>query len=193
EQLEKGGHRPHEVRPIVWVPFAILSVATVGIGLVGFAFGAELQHMFTDYLAKYFGITQQKQVQLLQNPVTTSHLIQPHAQPKLFLGLNPVAALASIGAFAVGGFLGYMFYIARKIDPEIISKNILTRRIWTFLYNRWYLKSAIYWGTVIGPVAVYRITWRYFEFTVIEGISHAVEFSMTSFSRVIKAGQTGIT
>jgi NADH-quinone oxidoreductase subunit L len=193
EQLEKDGQRPHEARPIVWVPFAILSVATVGIGVIGFAFGAELQHILTGYLVNYFGITEQKQLQQLQNPATTSHLVQPHAQTKLFLGLNPLAASASVGAFAVGGFLGYMFYVARKIDPKIISKNIVTRRIWTFLYNRWYLNSAIYWGTVIGPVAVYRITWRYFEFTVIEGIGRAVEISMTSFSRVIKAGQTGIT
>jgi NADH-quinone oxidoreductase subunit L len=86
-----------------------------------------------------------------------------------------------------------MFYIARKIDPQIISKNIVTRAIWKFLYNRWYLNSALYWGAVIGPVAIYRIIWRYFEFTVMEGISHAFEFSMASFSRVIKAGQTGIT
>ncbi|MRN60848.1 MAG: NADH-quinone oxidoreductase subunit L, partial [Nitrosopumilales archaeon] len=193
EELEKTGHHPHEVRPIVWVPFAILAVATIAIGVVGFAFGAQLQHIFADYLAKYFGITQQKQLQLLQNPATTTQLVKPHTETKLFLGLNPYAATASFGAFAIGGFLGYMFYIARKIDPQIISKNIVTRGIWKFLYNRWYLNSALYWGAVIGPVAIYRIIWRYFEFTVMEGISHAFEFSMASFSRVVKAGQTGIT
>jgi NADH-quinone oxidoreductase subunit L len=193
EELEKTGHHPHEVRPIVWVPFAILAVATIAIGVVGFAFGAQLQHIFADYLAKYFGITQQKQLQLLQNPATTTQLVKPQTETKLFLGLNPYAAAASFGAFAIGGFLGYMFYIARKIDPQIISKNIVTRAIWKFLYNRWYLNSALYWGAVIGPVAIYRIIWRYFEFTVMEGISHAFEFSMASFSRVIKAGQTGIT
>jgi NADH-quinone oxidoreductase subunit L len=193
EELEKAGHHPHEVRPIIWVPFAILAVATIAIGVVGFAFGAELQHIFADYLAKYFGITQQKQLQLLQNPATTTQLVKPHTETKLFLGLNPYAAAASFGAFAIGGFLGYMFYIARKIDPQIISKNIVTRGIWKFLYNRWYLNSALYWGAVIGPVAIYRIIWRYFEISVMEGISHAFELSMASFSRVVKAGQTGIT
>ena len=114
-------------------------------------------------------------------------------QTKLFLGLNPIAAAASFGAFAVGGFLGYMFYISRKMDPQIVSKNALTRAIWKFLYNRWYLNSAIYWGTVIGPVAIYRIVWRYFEIIVMDGINHAFEFLMALFSRVVKAGQTGIT
>jgi NADH-quinone oxidoreductase subunit L len=193
EELEKAGHHPHEVRPVVWVPFAILAVATIAVGVVGFAFGAQLQHIFSGYLANYFGITQQKQLQLLQNPVTTTQLVKPLTETKLFLGLNPYAAAASFGAFAIGGFLGYMFYIARKIDPQIISKNFVTRGIWKFLYNRWYLNSALYWGAVIGPVAIYRILWRYFEFTVMEGISHAFEFSMASFSRLVKAGQTGIT
>ena len=193
EQLEKDGHRPHEVRPIVWVPFAILAVATVAFGVFGFAFGAQLQHILTGYLVNYFGITPQKQMHLLENPTTTTHLVQPHAQAKLFLGLNPLAALASVGAFAIGGFLGYMFYIGRKVNPEIISRNLVTRWIWKFLYDRWYLNSAIYWGTAIGPLAIYRGTWKHFEIAVIEGINHAFEFSMTAFSRVVKAGQTGIT
>jgi NADH-quinone oxidoreductase subunit L len=193
EEQEKAGHPLHEVRPIVWVPFGILAVATIAIGVIGFAFGGQLQHIFAGYLANYFGITPQKQLQLLQNPATTTQLVKPQIQSKLFLGLNPSAAAASFGAFAIGGFLGYMFYIARKIDPQIISKNIVTRGIWKFLYDRWYLNSAIYWGAVIGPVAIYRMIWRYFEFTVMDGISHAFEFSMASFSRVIKAGQTGIT
>ena len=60
EQLEKAGHTLHEVNPIVWVPFAILAVATIAIGVVGFAFGAELQHILAGYLANYFGITEQK-------------------------------------------------------------------------------------------------------------------------------------
>lgn len=189
EQLEKAGQPLHEVGPIIWVPFAILAVATIVIGVVGFAFGAELQHIFKGYLANYFGISEQKQLQ----EISATHTVQLHRQTNLFLGLNPIAASASFGAFAIGGFLGYMFYISRKMDPQIISKYGVTRVIWKFLYNRWYLNSAIYWGTVIGPIAIYRIIWRYFEFTVMEGINHAFEFSMASFSRIVKAGQTGIT
>jgi NADH-quinone oxidoreductase subunit L len=110
-----------------------------------------------------------------------------------FLGLNATAVIASVGAFAVGGALGYIFYIARKASPLVISRNIITRGIWKFLYNRWYLNSAIYWGSVIGPMAIYRIVWRYFENVVIDGMNPTFQYSMAYFSRVVRAAQTGIT
>ena len=98
-----------------------------------------------------------------------------------------------MGAFAIGAILGYVVYIARKIDPEVISRNIVTRIIWKFLYNRWYLNTILYWGAVIGPMAIYRIIWRYFESTVIDGISPGFQYTMAYFSRVVRSGQTGIT
>jgi NADH-quinone oxidoreductase subunit L len=112
---------------------------------------------------------------------------------KTFFGLNPIAAAASIGAFTIGSVLGFIFYIARKGNPEIISRNIVTKAIWRFLYNRWYLNSALYWGGVIAPLAIYRIIWRYFESIIIDGINPALQYSMTYISKVVKAGQTGIT
>jgi NADH-quinone oxidoreductase subunit L len=42
-------------------------------------------------------------------------------------------------------------------------------------------------------MAIYRIIWRYFESTIIDGISPAFQYSMTYFSRVVRSGQTGIT
>ena len=96
-------------------------------------------------------------------------------------------------AFGVGGGLGYLFYIGRKLNPEIISKSIVTRAIWKFLYNRWYLNSILYWGTVVIPMLVYRVIWRYFESTIIDGINPAFQFSTASFSKIVKAGRTGIT
>ena len=101
--------------------------------------------------------------------------------------------MASVGAFAIGGGLGYVFYIGRHVDPKIISASVITRAIWKFLYNRWYLNTALYWGGVIGPVVIYRVVWRYFESVVIEGINPAFQFSMASFSKIVKAAQTGIT
>jgi NADH-quinone oxidoreductase subunit L len=97
-----------------------------------------------------------------------------------------------VASFAIGGTLGYLVYIGRKIDPQIVSRSIVTRAIWRFLYNRWYLNTALYWGAVIGPLAIYRIVWRYFESTIIDGINPGLQGTMTYFSKVIRAGQTGI-
>src|ERR687885_378281 len=186
EEMEHSGHHLHEVGKNMWIPFAILAVATIAIGLVGFMFEGQITHLLGGYLAQSFGIGKEG-------------ALPPEAEggggntSTTFLGLNPIAATASFGAFAIGSILGYVFYIARKPSPTIISKNIVTRAIWKFLYNRWYLNSALYWGAVIGPMAIYRIIWRYFESTIIDGISPAFQYSMAYFSRVVRSGQTGVT
>jgi NADH-quinone oxidoreductase subunit L len=186
EEMEHKGHHLHEVGPSMWVPFAILAVASIAIGVVGPAFEVQLHNLFAEYLDQSFGIRGEEEGGQPGIPIL------PEGD-RTFFGLNPIAAAASVGAFAVGGALGYVFYIGRKADPQIISRNIGTRAIWKFLYNRWYLNTALYWGGVVGPLAIYRFIWRYFESTIVDGISPAFQQSMAYMSRVVKAGQTGIT
>jgi NADH-quinone oxidoreductase subunit L len=186
EELEHHGHL-HEVGRSMWVPFAILAIASIVIGVGGFAFEAQIHHLFAGYLEHSFGIQGEEE--------HADEVVIPIAPEgdRTVLGLNPMAAAASVGAFAIGGGLGYLFYIGRKADPEIISRSIVTRAIWKFLYNRWYLNTALYWGAVIGPLAIYRIVWRYFESTIIDGMNPALQHSMAYMSKVVKASQTGIT
>lgn len=192
---EEKGHHVHEVGPVMWVPFAILAVASIAIGLVGFVFEHQLHELFSAYLANVFGIgVDAENITSQETPATDENLgVQSETEPSGFLGLDPGAATASVASFAIGGTLGYLVYMGRKIDPQIISKSIITRAIWKFLYNRWYLNTALYWGAVTGPLAIYRIVWRYFESTLIDGINPGLQGSMSYFSKVIRAGQTGIT
>ncbi len=177
EKMESEGHHVHEVSARMWAPFAILAVATIAVGVVGFIFEEQLHHLLTEYLLHSFNIS------------------APHEEntARGFLNLNPMAAMASVGAFGIGGALGFVFYIARKADPEAIGRNVVTRGIWKFLYNRWYLNTALYWGGVVGPMAIYRFIWRYFESTVIDGINPGFQGAMAGMSKVVKASQTGIT
>jgi NADH-quinone oxidoreductase subunit L len=189
KRSEEEGHKVHEVGPVMWVPFAILAVASIAIGLVGFVFEHQLHELFSAYLENTYGIgvgTEGAGANLA-NARSSSQTEQTG-----FLGLDPIAATASVASFAIGGTLGYLVYIGRKIDPQIVSRSIVTRAIWRFLYNRWYLNTALYWGAVIGPLAIYRIVWRYFESTIIDGINPGLQGTMTYFSKVIRAGQTGI-
>ncbi|HEY1247568.1 MAG TPA: NADH-quinone oxidoreductase subunit L [Nitrososphaera sp.] len=181
KNLKQAGHHIHEVGKVMWVPFAVLAIATIAVGLIGPLFEAQLHHVFAEYLAGSFGIREHINGE------------SPQKARETFLGINPTAAVASVGAFAVGGGLGYVFYIGRQVNPTIISASRITRGIWKFLYNRWYLNTALYWGSVIGPVFIYRVVWRYFESVVIEGINPAFQYSMTSFSKIVKTAQTGIT
>jgi NADH-quinone oxidoreductase subunit L len=187
EEMERRGHHVHEAGPRMWVPYAILAIASIAIGVVGFVFEAELHHILGEYLADSFGIHDVE-----EESDEAAIQITPEGD-RTWFGLHPIAAGASIGAFAIGGALGYIFYIGRWADPQIISRSIVTRAIWKFLYNRWYLNSALYWGAVIGPLAIYRFIWRYFESTIVDGISPALQQSMSYMSAVVKAGQTGIT
>jgi len=183
-QKSESSHQVHEVRAVMWVPFAILAVASIAVGLIGFVFEDQLTEMFSAYLANSFGI---------HSTVSVGYEIQSKGGSGTpFEGLNPIAVTASVGAFALGALLGGLVYMKRVISPQIVSKSIISRAVWKFFYNRWYLNTALYWGAVIGPLAIYRIVWRYFESTIIDGINPGLQGTMTYFSRVIKAGQTGI-
>jgi NADH-quinone oxidoreductase subunit L len=186
EEMEERGQHLHEVGKSMWIPFGILAVASIAIGVIGFVFEAQIHHLLGEYLAESFGIHGEEEegdpaIQILP------------AGDRTFFGLNTIAAAASVGAFAIGAALGFVFYIARKADPTAVGRNVVTNAIWRFLYNRWYLNTALYWGGVIGPLAIYRFLWRYFESTLIDGINPALQHSMAFMSRVVKGGQTGIT
>jgi NADH-quinone oxidoreductase subunit L len=191
KEMEAKGHHVHEVSKVMWVPFGILACATIAIGIVGIAFEAELHHVFALYLDSSFGIQEERMPQgaALGEEETREEELEQGGE----FELNNVAIAASVIAFGVGGGLGYLFYIGRMVNPEVISRNIATRATWRFLYNRWYLNSILYWGTVVIPMLVYRIIWRYFESTIIDGINPAFQFSISSFAKIVKAGQTGIT
>ena len=184
-QETESSHNVHEVGAVMWVPFAILAIASIAIGLIGFGFEHQLHEMFSAYLANSFGI---------QSTVSVEQEIQSKGGSEFlsFVGLNPVAVIASFSAFALGAILGGLVYMKRVINPEIVSRSIISRAVWKFFFNRWYLNTALYWGAVIGPLAIFRIVWRYFESTIIDGINPGLQGTMTYFSRVIKAGQTGI-
>ena len=184
-QETESSHHVHEVGAVMWVPFAILAIASIAIGLIGFGFEHQLHEMFSAYLANSFGI---------HSTVSVEQEIQSKGGSEFlsFVGLNPVAVIASFGAFALGAILGWLVYMKRVINPEIVSRSIISRAVWKFFFNRWYLNTALYWGAVIGPLAIYRIVWRYFESTIIDGINPGLQGTMTYFSRVIRAGQTGI-
>src|SRR5918911_4363092 len=61
EEMERRGHHLHEAGPSMWIPYAILAVASIAIGLIGFAFEAQIHHLLGGYLAESFGIPVQEE------------------------------------------------------------------------------------------------------------------------------------
>ncbi len=182
EKMEKEGHHIHEAPLSMWVPYGILAVLTIGIGIIGLSAEEGIHHLFTEYLDHSFGIH-------------SAHEEAGHSElPGFLAGLNPVALGASLIAFAVGFGLGYIFYIGRFVDPsKFVNSNIFFYSIHKLFLNRWYLNSMIYWAFVIAPLWLARGVSRYFERTAIDtGMNLGVQKAVGWGAKVVQGTQTGV-
>ncbi|HSB57091.1 MAG TPA: NADH-quinone oxidoreductase subunit L [Nitrosopumilaceae archaeon] len=185
EKMEKEGHHIHEASASMWIPYGILAVLTIGIGIIGLSAEQGIHHLFTEYLASTFGIESGKET------VTTE---SESVMGGFLSGINPIALTASLLAFAIGFVLGYIFYIGRFVDPvKFVNSNLFFYAMHKFFLNRWYLNSLIYWAFVTAPLFFARGIWRYFESTVIDGMNKGPEKAVGWSAKVIQGTQTGIS
>ncbi|MCJ8305950.1 MAG: NADH-quinone oxidoreductase subunit L [Nitrosopumilus sp.] len=183
EKMEEEGHHIHEAPLSMWIPYGILAVLTIGIGLVGLSAEEGLHHTFVDFLENSYGIH-------------TVHLVaEPSILPEFLQGLNPVALGSSLAAFAIGAGLGYIFYIGRWVDPaKVVNSNILFYSIHKLLLNRWYLNAMVYWCFVVAPLWLARGVYRYFEKTAIDyGMNDGMQKAVGWSAKVIQGTQTGVS
>ena len=167
----------------MWIPYGILAVLTIGIGLIGLSFEEGLHHTFVDYLENSFGIH-------------TVHIANESSiLPEFLQGLNPVAVGSSLAAFAIGAGLGYIFYIGRWVDPvKFVNSNIVFYAIHKFFLNRWYLNAIIYWCFVVTPLWLARGVFRYFERTAIDyGMNDGFQKAVLLSAKAVQATQTGVS
>jgi NADH-quinone oxidoreductase subunit L len=183
QKMEEEGHHIHEAPLSMWVPYGILAVLTIAIGIVGLSFEGGLHELFTNYLEETFAIH------------SVQHEIENSILPGFLDGINPVALAASLSAFGIGTGLGYVFYIGRWIDPvKFVNSNIVFYAIHKFLLNRLYLNAIIYWCFVVAPLWLSRGVFRYFEKTAIDyGMNNGVQKAVGWSARVVQGTQTGVT
>jgi NADH-quinone oxidoreductase subunit L len=182
EKMESEGHHIHEAPLSMWVPYGILAVLTIGIGIIGLSAEHGIHELFTEYLSESFGIQ------------SVTHEVEESMLPGFLAGINPIALGASLIAFAVGFGLGYIFYIGRWIDPvKFINSNLFFYALHKIILNRWYLNAMIYWAFVIAPLWLARGISRYFERTVIDmGMNVGFERAVAWSAKVVQGTQTGV-
>jgi NADH-quinone oxidoreductase subunit L len=183
EKMEEEGHPVHEVSLSMWIPYGILAVLTIGIGLIGLSAEEGLHHTFVDYLENSYGIH-------------TVHVTEESSiLPEFLQGLNPVALGSSLAAFAIGAGLGYIFYIGRWVDPvKFVNSNIFFYSIHKLFLNRWYLNAMVYWCFVVAPLWLARGVFRYFEKTAIDyGMNDGMQKAVVWSAKVIQGTQTGVS
>ena len=183
EKMEEEGHHIHEASLSMWVPYGILAVLTIGIGLIGFSAEGGIHHLFTEYLDHSFDIH------------TTHHESGESFLPAPLDALNPVALGSSLVAFSIGIGLGYVFYIGKWVDPvRFVNSNIFFYAIHKVILNRWYLNAIIYWCFVVAPLWLSRGLFRYFEKTAIDyGMNDGFEKAVGWGAKVVQGTQTGVT
>jgi NADH-quinone oxidoreductase subunit L len=142
KRLEEKGHQVHEAPGLMWVPYLILAVATVLIGVAGPYVESFLTH-------------------------TLAATTMPLAEPAVSIASaneQQAALIATSGSLimlVVGGFFGYLLYISRRLSPgSLAGEKGFARSIYNFLWNRWYLNPVYYrifaYGTISGAGAIKR-------------------------------------
>ena len=182
EKMESEGHHIHEAPKSMWIPYGILALLTIGIGIVGLSAEEGIHHLFGEYLEHSFGIHSEH------------YSGEVSVLPGFLSGLNPIALGSSLIAFATGFGLGYIFYIGRWVDPEkFIKSNIFFYALHKLILNRWYLNAFVYWGFVTAPLWAARVLWRYFEQTAIDkGMNVGLERAVGWGAKVVQGSQTGV-
>jgi len=140
KKLEEEGHEIHEPSPLMWVPYVILAVGTIAIGLTG------------PYVESFFHTA-------LASTATSIASTSPEIAPAVEQSASLTATIGSLIMLAVGGFFGYMVYISRKLNRASIAREHgFGRTLYNFLWNRWYINPVYYrvfvYGTISAAIAI---------------------------------------
>ena len=165
KKLEEEGHHVHEAPAVMWVPYLIMAIATVAIGLGG----PFVESAFTRALA----ITT---TPLAESSPPSNPLVEENA---VFIGM-----VGSLLMLAVGGVFGYLVYITGKLRPtSIVGERGFSRSLYNFLWNRWYLNPAYYRVFVGGTISAAGAMRRGIETGFFDKISGAVAQFSVNLSR----------
>jgi len=163
-KLEEEGHHVHEAPTIMLVPYVILAVATVIIGLTG----PYVEEFFTRSLS--FSAT----------PIAAPSQISPLAEQHAVL----ISSLGSLIMLALGGALGYSIYISKRLDPgSIVRQSGISRTVYNFLWNRWYINPIYYRVFVNDLISAATGLWKTVELGFFDRISGAVATASLDISK----------
>jgi NADH-quinone oxidoreductase subunit L len=136
KRMEEEGHHVHEAPALMWVPYLILAIATVAIGLTGPIIESLLTHA-------------------LATTATPISAALPELNSAVEQNASITASIGSLIMLAVGGILGYLIYISGRLKPtSIVGERGFSRTVFNFLWNRWYINPIYYRVFVYGTISV---------------------------------------
>ena len=163
-ELEAEGHEVEEASPVMYVPYAILAVASLGIGLVGRIFEEQIKGAFEEALSD-----------ILHYKVL--HLAVAHSGGEVATPQLIILSL-SLLALVVGAVPAYLIYITRKVDPStIIAKSPTLSVIHRFFFKRWYI-NKFYYKAFVYPMM--RVTQGLYEWAELKGFDKTIVGGLAS-------------
>ena len=162
------------------VPYGILAVLTVAIGLAGSWVSGFLNTAFQKYFVSL-------------NLVTSSS-VTAHVDPSLSgLSLSIFVATASTLMVLIGTVIAYRFYISHQSKPESLTSNHRSLGyVYAFLKNRWYIDAFYNKVFVDGVLAIRAPLVRYIETPIDYALNVGIPTFFKGVSRRFRRIQTGI-
>ena len=165
KNLEAEGHHIHEAPALMWVPYVILALGTVAIGLMG------------PYVESFFHTA-------LATTATSTSGLTPELSPLAEQSASLTATLGSLIMLAIGGIFGYMIYISGRLKTtSIVGERGLSRTLYNFLWNRWYINPIYYRVFVYGTISVASAVKNTIETGFFDRISGAVALFSIDLSK----------
>ena len=165
KKLEEEGHHIHEAPALMWVPYLILAIASVAIGLAGPIVQSALTHALAT----------------TATPISAS---LPELNPAVEQNADIIASTGSLIMLAVGGTLGYLIYISGRLKPtSIVGERGFGRTLYNFLWNRWYINPIYYRIFVYGTISAAGVLKNTLETGFFDKISGAVAQVSVGISR----------
>ena len=159
EELTESGKHPHEAGFTMLIPYLLLAVGSLGLGLAYPFYSGPL----TTYIASTFSPTVYK---LPAASTSTS-------------GLTDLLLLSVSTAVAVmGGAVGYLLYFNKRYEFRT-DMNPVKR----FLYKRWYLDAIYYKVFVSGLLAASRGLYTHVEQGIWNRLNNTLAKDIMDYSR----------
>jgi NADH-quinone oxidoreductase subunit L len=156
KKLEEEGHEIHEAPALMWVPYVILAVGTIALGLAG------------PYVESFFHTA-------LATTATPISAPAPELSPTVEQAASLTATLGSLIMLVLGGTFGYLIYISGRLKAtSIVGESGLGRALHNFLWNRWYINPIYYRTFVYGTLSTASAVKNTIETGFFDRISGAV-------------------
>ncbi len=178
-----GKHAEHsndhsgEAPKLMLLPYGILAILTVGIGLLG----PWMKEILSELFAEEF-----RALELLPVGTGVEHVVS------FSLG-EAIPVAISLAMIVIGGLPAYSAYIAKKLDvASLLQRHALLKHLHGFLWNRWYM-DALFNKVFVNSILVAREpTAKYVEHSLDTAINDGIPKLFSLINTNIRKIQTGV-